>query len=373
MSHHEHGSTLPENRALHPLAPLGWNTRTAEAFDALADAHELRPARVTEARRGSVGVAMPGAATADLSPRVRKAAEIDRSTSPTSGDWVALRRSGDSWTVEAVLERSGTLVRQGVAKDSHDQVLAANIDGVLICEAADQGPNVGRLERFLSLAWASGAAPVVAVTKSELAGERLPEVVELVEAVTMGPDVYAVSAHTGDGLEELAERLLPGRTWVLLGTSGAGKSSLLNALAGHEVMDTGAIRHDRRGRHTTTHRRLVPMPGGSLFLDIPGVRRIDVPGGEKGVDRTFSDINALVDLCRFRDCSHRNEPGCAVNRAVDEGELDASRLERWFRLRREAEWNRTRNDVRLRAERKREWKKLTRQGRESARHKRGGL
>lgn len=371
MSHHEHGSTLPENRTLHPLAPLGWNTRTAEAFDALADAHELRPARVTEARRGSVGVAMPEAATADLSPRVRKAAETDRSTSPTSGDWVALRRSGDSWTVEAVLERSGTLVRQGVAKDSHDQVLAANIDGVLICEAADQGPNVGRLERFLSLAWASGAAPVVAVTKSELAGDRLPDVLELVRAVTTGADVYGVSAHTGDGLSDLTARLRAGDTWVLLGTSGAGKSSLLNSLAEREVMGTGRIRQDSRGRHTTTHRQLVTMPGGALFLDIPGVRRIDVPGDETGVDRTFADIHALVERCRFRDCSHGNEPGCAVNAAVDEGELDAARLERWFRLRREAEWNRSRNDARLRAARRKEWKRIDRQGRENAWRKRG--
>ena len=179
---------------------------------------------------------------------LRKAAETDPATAPTSGDWVAVRRSGGSWLVEAVLERSGTLVRQGVAKDSHDQVLAANIDAVLICEAADQGPNVGRLERFLTLAWTSGATPVVAITKAELAGERLPEVVELVESVTTGADVHAVSAHTGLGLPELAARLRPGATWVLLVTSGAGKSSLLNALAGHAVMETGEVRDDRRGR-----------------------------------------------------------------------------------------------------------------------------
>ena len=314
---------------------------------------------------------MPEHITADLSPEIRRAAEADRSTSPTSGDWVAVRRSGDTWLVEAVLERSATLVRQGVAKDSHDQVLAANVDAILICEAADQGPNVGRLERFLSLAWAGGATPVVALTKAELAGDRLPAVLELVRAVTTGAEVYAVSAHTGAGLAELSTLLHPGDTWVLLGTSGAGKSSLLNALAGHEVMDTGEIRHDRRGRHTTTHRQLVPMPGGALFLDIPGVRRIDVPGDETGVDRTFSDIQELMERCRFRDCSHGREPGCAINQAVDDGELDSSRLERWFRLRREAEWNRSRNDARLRAARKKEWKRNDRIGREAARYKRG--
>ena len=356
-----------------PLDGLGWNARVEAAFDTVANDndHLLLPARVSDARRGSVGIRIPREETAALAPAVRRAAESDPAAAPTSGDWVAVRRSGDTWLVEAVLERAGTLVRQGVAKDSHDQVLAANIDAVLVCEAADQGPNVGRLERFLSLAWASGAVPVVAVTKAELAGDRLPEVTELVESVTAGTEVHTVSAHTGLGLEGLAERLRPGATWVLLGTSGAGKSSLLNALAGDTVMDTGEIRDDRRGRHTTTHRQLIAMPGGALFLDIPGVRRIDVPGDENGVDRTFADIKELAEQCRFRDCAHGNEPGCAVNAAVDEGELDTKRLERWYKLRREAEWNRSRGDARMRAERRKEWKRKDRQGREAARLKRG--
>lgn len=372
MSHHS-TSTTSEAPFAHPLSGLGWNPRVEAAFDAVAqrDTRILLPARVTEARRGAVGIRMPRHETAALAPGVRRAAETDPATAPTSGDWVAVSRVGDTWLVEAVLERSGTLVRQGVAKDSHDQVLAANVDAVLICEAADQGPNVGRLERFLSLAWTSGATPVVAVTKAELAGERLPGVVELVESVTTGADVHAVSAHTGLGLTELAALLRPGATWVLLGTSGAGKSSLLNALAGHTVMETGEIRDDRRGRHTTTHRQLIPMPGGALFLDIPGVRRIDVPGDESGVGRTFADINALAERCRFRDCAHGNEPGCAVNAAVDEGELDTKRLERWYKLRREAEWNRSRGDARMRAERRKEWKRKDRDGKEAARRKRG--
>ncbi|MEU3019530.1 ribosome small subunit-dependent GTPase A [Nocardiopsis sp. NPDC007018] len=374
MSHHStNTNTNTEGRTTHPLDTLGWNSRVAAAFDAATGGspHALLPARVSEARRGAVGVRLPQHATAALAPEVRRAAETDPATAPTTGDWVAVRRSGDTWLVEAVLERSGTLVRQGVAKDSHDQVLAANVDAVLICEAADQGPNVGRLERFLSLAWTSGAAPVVAVTKSELAGDRLPEVVELVTSVTTGAEVHAVSAHTGEGLEELSALLRPGATWVLLGTSGAGKSSLLNALAGRTVMETGAIRDDRRGRHTTTHRQLIPMPGGALFLDIPGVRRIDVPGDETGVDRTFADVNALADACRFGDCSHDTEPGCAVRAAVDEGELDSRRLERWFKLRREAEWNRSRGDARMRAARRQESKRNTREGREAGRLKRG--
>ncbi|WP_159943974.1 MULTISPECIES: ribosome small subunit-dependent GTPase A [unclassified Nocardiopsis] len=369
MSTHHSTDTPPE----HPLTALGWNPRVESAFGAVAaaSAHPLVPGRVASARRGAAVVHLPEEATADYSPAVTRAAQADPSTAPCGGDWVALRRSGDAWTVEAVLERASRLVRQGVARNSYDQVLAANVDAVLVCEAADQGPNVGRLERFLSLAWASGATPVVAVTKAELAGDRLAQTVELVASVTTGADVYAVSAHTGLGLAELSARLLPGTTWVLLGTSGAGKSSLVNAVAGRALTDTGQIRQDGRGRHTTTSRQLLRLPGGALVLDIPGVRRIDVPGAEEGVDRTFADVRELAGRCRFRDCAHGAEPGCAVTAAVDEGELDARRLERWNRLRREAEWNRARGDARLRAERRREWKAAERKARENAWLKRG--
>ncbi|MFD6100105.1 ribosome small subunit-dependent GTPase A [Nocardiopsis flavescens] len=359
----------------HPLDPLGWSPRVSAAFDAASRAseHPLVPGRVSAARRGGSVVRVSGGdVPADHSPAVLRDARADPAAAPCTGDWVALRRSGDTWLVEAVLERSGTLVRQGIAKDSHDQVLAANVDRVLICEAADQGPNVGRLERFLSLVWAGGAEPVVAVTKAELAGDRLPEVVELVRSVAPGIEVHVVSAHTGQGLEGLAERMAPGTTWVLLGTSGAGKSSLVNAVAGRDLMDTGEIRGDKRGRHTTTHRQLLSMPGGAVVLDIPGVRRIDVPGETEGVDRTFADVTDLAGRCRFRDCAHGGEPGCAVRAAVDAGELDLSRLERWNRLRREAERNRARGDARLRSEQTRKWKTATREGRERGRLKRGG-
>lgn len=360
--------------AAHPLTALGWNRRVERAFDTIAHAsgHTLLPARVISARRGAALVRVPGRIHAEYAPAVTRAAREDPSTAPTGGDWAAVRRSGDTWLVEAVLERTTALVRQGVAKDSHDQVLAANVDSVLVCEAADQGPNVGRLERFLSLAWASGATPVVAVTKSELAGERLPEVLELVREAAAGADVYAVSAHTGEGLGALAARFLPGQTWVLLGTSGAGKSSLVNTVAGSRLMDTGEIRQDKRGRHTTTHRQLLELPGGALVLDIPGVRRIDVPGDPGGVDQTFADVSALAERCRFRDCSHGSEPGCALVAAVDEGELDARRLARWNRLRRESEWNRSRGDQRVRAERKQRYKAADREARANARRKRGG-
>lgn len=355
-THDHHRFRSASDDTTSPLTGLGWNSRVETAFDAVAltSEHVLLPARVSSARRGSAVVRMPQEMPAEYAPAVRRTTASDPAQAPTSGDWVAVRRSGGSWVVEAVLERSGVLIRQGVATDSHDQALAANIDAVLICEAADQGPNVGRLERFLSLVWASGATPVVAVTKAELAEERLPEAVELVESVAGNADVYTVSAHTGHGLTGLAAQLLPGTTWVLLGTSGAGKSSLVNAIAGNTLMDTGEIRDDRRGRHTTTTRELLELPSGALVIDIPGVRRIDVPGDETGVDRTFADIRSLADECRFRDCVHDTEPGCAVNGAIDEGELDPQRLVRWNKLRREAEWNRSRSDQRLRAERKRE-------------------
>ena len=370
----------------HPLAFLGWNPRVSAAFDTVAHGskHLLVPGRVTTARRGgSMVFTMGGEVPADHAPTVARDARDDPVLAPCTGDWVALSRFGDAWLVEAVLERSGTLMRQGITGNSRDQVLAANVDSVLICEAADQGPNMGRLERFLSLAWTGRIEPVVAVTKAELAGDRLPEVTELVRSVCPGVGVHVVSAHTGQGMDALAERMAPGSTWVLLGTSGAGKSSLVNALVGQACMAIGHIRGDKRGRHTTTHRRLVlpPQvvsvcgglrPRGAIILDTPGIRRIDIPGRSEGVDRTFADVTGLAEQCRFRDCAHRTEPGCAVRAAVDEGELDLNRLERWNRLRREAEHNRARVDARLRSERKRGRKATSKDRRTRTRPERGG-
>ncbi|MFV2196529.1 ribosome small subunit-dependent GTPase A [Nocardiopsis sp. LOL_012] len=368
MYHHD-----PDAHASHPLTRLGWTDRVAEAFDALVPTspHTLVPARVAAARRGGAEVLLPGPENAEHAPAVRRAARTDPAAAPTSGDWVALRRSGDTWLVEAVLERSSSLVRQGVAADSHDQVLAANVDGVLICEAADQGPNPGRLERFLSLAWSGGSAPTVAVTKADLAGDRLPEALELAASVAPGADVHPVSAHTGEGVDALARILLPGSTWVFLGTSGAGKSSLVNAIAGRTLMATGEIRQDKRGRHTTTHRQLLVLPGGALVLDIPGLRRVDVTGDTSAVDRTFDDIRELAELCRFADCSHGPEPGCAVTAAAAEGDLDPARLGRWNKLRREAERNRDRTEHRLRARDKQRTKTYGRIARDARRRKGG--
>jgi ribosome biogenesis GTPase len=239
-------------------------------------------------------------------------------------------------------------------------VLAANIDTALITEPASPDTNVGRIERLLALAWQSGAVPQVVITKADLTPD-LPWLVETVTAAAPGAGVFAVSAVTGAGLDEV--RAVATGTSVLLGPSGAGKSTLVNALAGDDVMRTQAIRAaDGRGRHTTTHRELVPVPGG-LVIDTPGIRRVGLYEVGEGLSLAFADVEELAAECRFTDCAHDTEPGCAVLAAIEVGDLPGHRLTDWRKLRREAAWMASRTDARLRAERLREWKITHRQAR----------
>jgi ribosome biogenesis GTPase len=214
---------------------------------------------------------------------------------------------------------------------------------------------LGLVERFVALGWESGAAPVVLLTKCDLVDDA--EILRSeVAASTPGADVHAVSAHTGDGIELLCAYAAPGRTVAFLGQSGVGKSTLVNALTGEEAMATRQIRGDGKGRHTTTHRELVRVPGGGVLIDTPGLRGIQLYDADDGLDRAFADVEELGRTCRFNDCGHRTEPGCAVLAAVSGGELTQRRLDSWRKLRREAAWLAARTDARLRAERTREWK-----------------
>lgn len=326
------------------LRSLGFDDRLAAAFAALpAGTRPLRVVRddhgalVAAGERGDVRLATP------------------RGLRPVTGDWIAV--TGDR--ILAIAERSSALVRH--RPDGEPHVLAANVELVGIVHGLDQALNRRRLERGLVLAWESGAQPVVVLTKADVAGAAA-EVARVAAASGPGVDVVVASAVDGRGLDELRRLVAPHRTMALVGASGAGKSSLANALLGTEAMATQAVRTgDRRGRHTTTHRELLLVPGGGLLLDTPGLRALTIGAAADGVGKTFPEIDELSGGCRFRDCRHDAEPGCAVLAALASGALAADRFEGWRRVRREADSARLRADPVALRQRSRQWGRVARE------------
>jgi len=314
----------------------GWSATLQEQFQAYA-ARGLAPARVIVQQRGLYGLATPmGEATAQLSGRF--AHEAEAGAYPVAGDWVAaaVRAEEGSATIHDVLPRRSAFVRKAAGGTSGAQVVAANVDVAFLVASLNGDLNARRIERYLATAWESGASPVIVLTKADLCKDAATLRAE-VEAVAIGVPVHVVSAVTGEGLAALSESLAPGQTAALLGSSGVGKSTLVNALAGTQLMATQAIREDdARGRHTTTHRQLVRLPNGRLLLDTPGMRELGLWDAEAGVTATFADVEALVAGCRFRDCAHDTEPGCAVQAALADGGLDAGRWRGYVKLQREA-------------------------------------
>jgi ribosome biogenesis GTPase len=328
------------SEAVAELAPYGADRRVEALFETYAEA-DLAPGRVARVSRIRCLVAT-GAGV------VEAAAE----TMPAVGDWVGLRPGGPDGLpmVEVVLPRWSELTRRAAGPVPEAQVVAANVDVVFIVTALDREPNLNRIERELAVAWESGAQPVVVLNKADVS----PDADGAADAVRtrLGlVDVVVASARTGLGVHALADVLLPRRTAVLLGASGVGKSTIVNALVGDAVAETGAVReNDGRGRHTTTFRSLLPVPRGGVLLDTPGIRSIGLWDAEEGVARTFPEIEALVSECRFRDCVHTDEPGCAVLAAVASGHLDTARFESWRKLQRELAYEARALDPRVRAE-----------------------
>ena len=329
--------------------------------------------------RGAVRVVPALGGPADIRPDLPVRVELDRDglvpdaagvrRVPTVGDFVVVgsRADGARHLIE-LLPRRTELVRDSAGGTSHTQALAANVDVVLVAEHLDPEPDLGRVERLLTLAWRSGARPVVVLTKADL----VPDAAALVAAVAadaVGVDVHAVSATEGTGLEPLRAILMPGVTIVVVGPSGAGKSTLVNALAGADVMAVGDRRADGRGRHTTTHRELVELDSGAVLIDTPGLRAVSVVADAAAVAATFADVVELAQGCRFGDCSHDREPGCEVQAALESGELPARRYESWRRLAREAAWQARRSDARLAAVEKARWKQRTADNRRQARYR----
>jgi len=248
---------------------------------------------------------------------------------------VQLRSGEDAGTIHALLPRQTRFSRRAAGPRADEQVMAANFDAVLLAMSLNDDFNLRRLERYLVMAWDSGAMPVIVLTKLDLAHDA-EERVQEVEQLAPGVPVLAVSAVTGEGMDGLEPWAVPGKTLVVLGSSGVGKSTLMNRLAGKELARTQAIREDdARGRHTTTHRELYRLDNGVLVLDTPGIRELQLWESETGMEDAFSDIHALAEGCRFRDCSHDREPGCAVRAAMQAGTLDRKRYESWRKLDRE--------------------------------------
>jgi len=334
------------------LIQLGWDERLAQAFEPSAAAGQ-RPGRVVTEERGAVHVATgAGEVSATLAGRLRHAADLDPDVAlPAVGDWVALSGSA---VVQAVLPRSSSIVRRAPSDHARPtQVLAANVDVAFLVTSLNRDFNLRRLERYLAVAWESGARPVVLLSKSDLAadvaGMRLAA-----EASAPGIDVHAVSALTGEGVDDVRRHLEPGRTVVFLGSSGVGKSSLINALAGRELLATAAIREDdARGRHTTSRRQLLRL-GDALVIDTPGLRELALADGD-GLADTFDELSAIAADCRFSDCRHDGEPGCAVRSAVADGQLAADRLAAFRKLEREARRAELAGDAVARKAERRRW------------------
>jgi ribosome biogenesis GTPase len=337
------------------LAGLGWTPDLADNLEP-----GLVPGRVAAAHRAAFDVW-----TADGTVRTRLPGRlVNDGVDVAVGDWVGL---GDG-LVRTVLPRRSAIVRTAAGLTTTAQTLAANVDVALVVSSLGPDLEPRRIERYLVTIWESGASPEIVLTKADRFDDPW-DMVAGVEAAAVGVPVHVVSALTGQGCDALFARIRPATTVVLLGSSGVGKSTLVNRWAGEELMPTTQTRaDDDEGRHTTTHRQLLRLPGGGLVIDTPGLRELQLwDVGAEALEATFADVEELAGDCRFNDCSHTQEPGCAVLAAVETGELPGERLHSWRKLQKELRAIARRHDARLRQEEARKWKQRTRAGRARAR------
>ncbi|MET9802389.1 ribosome small subunit-dependent GTPase A [Streptomyces sp. NPDC006368] len=364
-------STSAHASAPHPLAPYGWDAVWEAEFAPYAD-RGLVPGRVVRVDRGQCDmVTADGPVRADTS----FVTPHDPLRVICTGDWGAVETDGTPRYVRAYLPRRTAFVRSTSSNRSEGQILAANVDHAVIAVSLAVEPDLGRIERFLALAWESGAQPLVVLTKADLVPDPvgLAHLVQDVGTAAPGVPVVPVSAVGGEGLDVLSA-VVAGGTSVLLGISGAGKSTLANALLGEDVMAVRATREvDGKGRHTTTTRNLLLMPGGGVLIDTPGLRGVGMWDAGTGVGQVFPEIEELAEGCRFHDCAHRAEPGCAVLAAIEDGALPERRLESYRKLLRENQRIVAKTDARLRTEILKDWKRISAEGRAALQAKRGRL
>jgi ribosome biogenesis GTPase len=362
---------------VYALHDLGWSDFFSSQLAELELNSEIAAARVAEENREMFRLLSPqGEFMAEVSGKFRHEV-TGRPDFPAVGDWVlaSTRREESRATIHRVLNRKSKFSRKIAGKKTEEQIVAANVDVVFIVSSLNSEFNLRRLERYVALAWESGAQPVIVLNKSDLS-ENPAEFRGEAEAAATGVRVILTSALRGDGISEIHEMMLSApdktastesssekkpvaKTAALLGSSGVGKSSLINAILGTELLDTGEIREsDDRGRHTTTTRHLIVAPNGGVLIDTPGMRELQLWDASEGIDQAFGEIAELAANCKFRDCKHVNEPGCAVRAAVESGELAPERLESFHKLGREEKFVAAKQDAAVRAAETKSLKKL---------------
>ena len=353
------------------LTILGWNEFFETNFESYARSNYSCGRVALEHKNLFRVYTQHGDVLAEMSGKLRHEA-VNRSLLPAVGDWVVIRSRSehDRAIIDAVLPRRTSFARKIAGSRTEEQIVAANIDTVFLLTSLNQDFSVRRLERYLIIAWESGANPVIILSKSDLC-DRVADRITQVQAVAHGVPIHAISVVTELGLHDLGRYFQPGQTVALLGSSGVGKSTLINHLAGDAHLKVQTVReHDDRGRHTTTHRELVLLPTGGLVLDTPGMRELQLWDGDDSLHLVFDDIDALASNCFFSDCRHQDEPRCAIREALEAGTIDTGRYRSYEKLQKELKYLARRRDKQSEILEKKKWKKLSRLATERARLKR---
>lgn len=352
------------------LVNLGWSDRFAHSFAPYAD-QGYRVGRVAVVYRSQYHLfTEQGDLTATLTGKFRHQTQTSEDF-PAVGDWVVIQTVDDTQQglIEAVLPRKSQFSRQAAGTRTAAQIVAANVDTLFLMSGLDQDFNLRRIERYLVMAWESGASPVIVLNKADLCG-NLDQAIMAVEDIAFGVPIISLSALQQDNLEALNPYLKPGYTIALLGSSGVGKSTLTNQLLSSEIQITQTVREDdSKGRHTTTSRTMLRLPSGALLIDTPGMRELQLWLAEDSVDETFADIETLAQQCRFRDCQHQSEPGCAIQAALASGELSAKRFGNYQKLQKEQAYAHRRRDQQAQHNSKARWKSITKTIRQKTRRK----